>query len=170
MAKGYIFQVDTDPHSMNNLLPDEFEEPALIGADYVECGEDADTTKNLAARIAKLGAVVEPVALGSTEDHATDGYKIAAMTEDQCAALKRAYFEAKLNVLKTRTQTLTLDEFCRDGDAILTLENAINDRYGDGVMLANELGYASYKTFDNFIRALKPGVDYYLSAEYLLAH
>lgn len=172
MARGYIYHLTTDPDDLNSVTADDFETPELIGADFCETVENSENPARIAGLLASAGATVTRVDANGedeTDDESFAGWRVDAMAPKAMAEFRRRLFRHKFERLRFLVDALTLDEFATDSPTLTRIESALNERFGDAVMLGNDIG-ATFKTFDGAIRALAPATNYYLSRTCVLMH
>lgn len=130
MARGYIYELNTDIHNNHNMTESDF-------YDYGSEDDYCSDVKNPNQEIKRLLDQLEKA--GCTINRTKQSFII---TDDA----KKAFFSDRYNEFMKLTKDMTLDEFVDAGKAY-TLRKLINNTYTDAVYVDN-----IFTTIDDFMR------------------
>lgn len=152
MARGYLYEISNDlddypvfshnAESMNTYCGTEF--------DYIENIAESDVLenqKNLTELLEQYGFTT-----GCEEDEDTKHTYISTTITTQ-----KNYFGNRLRWLKEQVKDITLRDFATETTTIHSIQEAIEDTYGDAVLLNG-----SFYSFDSFVRMMESNTKYYL--------
>lgn len=152
MARGYIFEIDSDPHEIFTACDAYFNDYIGFEFDY------ATKVENPSSEITSFLEDLNRSGMETGYERVNNRVIPYFVVDDHC---KKNYFQQAYTEFKKKSANLTLDDFL-DGYTNWSLRMLLDDNYGDAVTSPiNE-----FETLDNFMRSARG--KYYIGSVFLM--
>lgn len=146
MARGIVYEIETDRDNVGFLDESDLYDLAGYGADYFQNIEnETPILQKFLKRWKDYGAYT-----GTVTNYEGKSIPWIVFTRDA----REAYFKAKFVTMQKLAATMTFDQFCSD---VTNLKRAVCDTYDDAVYFNKY-----FQPMDDFLRTLILGKRYYI--------